>query len=379
MKNKKKAIIFGAFVASFCVLTAFSSSLKSSLDSQNMAKRWSADGSEFAQISVFYPDSATYSYSEREAESLHDSIEQKMEEESYKSKNEESHIFNDAYSSVISNMNVNTKEGVGHTSSEIGIVGIGGDFFEFHPLELLSGNYIYSEELANNRVVLDEDAAWKLFASTDIIGMKIYINDAELEVAGVVRHEKGKAVENSYPEKSLIYAHYSLLETAGCSTALSSYEAVLPNPVDNYAKNIFLNHYGVDTTTAVEGEDDPEKSLPFVIVDNTKRYSVSNLWKSLLSFGKGSAVTRPIAFPYWENAARIVNAWLTLLFLFTVLVVAYIIITVIVFVAKLYLNRKWHLKPFIEKLTDKYTYKKRTRDYINVDMNLIDGKESRYE
>lgn len=378
-KNKKKAITFGVFVAAFCVLTAVSSELKSSLDSQNMAKRWSADGSEFAQISVFYPDSTVESYDENEAERLHLKVENKMEEESYKSKNEESNIFTDAYSSVVTKLNVCTQEGAGYSTADIGVVGVGRNFFAFHPLELLYGNYLYEDELRNDRVILDEEAAWKLFASSNVIGMKIYINGVQAEVAGVVKHEEGKAVEKSYPESSLIYVHYSLLEKIGGSKSLATYEAVLPNPVDNYAKNIFLENYGVDTTSAVEGDENPEDSLPVVIIDNTKRYSVSSLWKSLKNFEKSTVITRPIAFPYWENAARVINTRLTLLFVFMIIAATYIIITVIIFIAKCYLNRKWHLKPFIEMLTDKYTYKKRTRDYIDVDVNFIDGKESRYE
>ncbi len=378
MKNKKKVIAFGVAVAAFTSLMIASANLRSSLDSQNMAQRWSPDGTEFAQISVFFPDSSSKNYNVREAELLHECIENKMKQDSHKSKNEEADIFTDAYSSVISKSSVSIKDDYSF-ETQIGVMGVGGEFFLFHPLELLSGNYIYVDELRNDRVVLDEEAAWKLFYSTNVIGMKVYINGVEAEVAGVVRHEDNKHVNEIYPEQSLIYVHYSLLEQIGASTSLSAYEAVLPNPVDNYAKNIFLENYGVDTTSEVTDGKNPEDILDMVIIDNTKRYSASNLYAGLKKFGKNSAVSRPIAYPYWENAARNLNTWLTLLFLLLLITGAYIVITIIVFIAKLYLNRKWHLKPFIEMLTDKYTYKKRTRDYINIDIDSFDGKESRYE
>ena len=39
--------------------------------------------------------------------------------------------------------------------------GVGGDFFTFHPLKLLSGSYFDGEDLNRDGVVIDENVAWQ--------------------------------------------------------------------------------------------------------------------------------------------------------------------------------------------------------------------------
>lgn len=383
MKNKKKAITFGISVAALFGLFAVFSSLKESQISQNMAKRWSSDGSEYAQVSVFFPDSSQ-SYEKREAEDIRNSIEEKLKMDSYKPLNENARVWIDAYSSVMTPVNPSlTDSFTGDqviSQSKINVMGVSGDFFEFHPLDLLSGNYIYSGELRNDRAVLDEKAAWALFSSVDVVGMEFYIGEKKFEVAGVVRPEEKKVTENAYPAQPIMYVHYDVLEELSMNTSLLTYEAVVPDPVNNYARNILLEYYGINTMTADnDKESDPEEDLPIIIIDNTNRYSVEMLYKNIKAFGKNQITSRPIAFPYWENAARITNAWLTLVFLLIIIDAAYILITIIVFIARLYLHRTWHLKDYIEKLIDKYTYKKKTSDYINVDTSELVRKESKYD
>ncbi len=46
-------------------------------------------------------------------------------------------------------------------------------------------------------------------------------------------------------------------------------------------------------------------------------------------------------------------------------------------ICRLYLNRKWHLKDFLEDMMYKYTYKKRTSDYITSSADT--GEKSRYD
>lgn len=382
MKNKKKAIMFGTALAVLAGLTAGSSFMKTSLESQNMAQRWSSDGSRYAQISVFVP-AGKESRADEEAVSLRKFIDDKLTAESYKPANDGAKVWNDSWSSVMNPVKVSTyDEFTGRTTecqSDINIIGTEGDFFEFHPLELVSGDYIYPDGLKNTGAVLDEEAAWKIFSSVDIIGMKFTAGTKEFEVAGVVRAEKNKAVKNAYPAAPVIYVHYSALSEAELDNSLSCYESVIPDPVSNYARNIILSNYGIDTMTEDGNQAEKEENLPCIIVDNTNRYSVSRLFNKLRNFGKDQVVSKPVSFPYWENSARVNAAWLTLIFFINILLAAYILITLIIFAAKLYLNRTWHLKDYIEKLTDKYTYKKKTSDYINVETEENSEREKKYE
>ena len=67
-----------------------------------------------------------------------------------------------------------------------------------------------------------------------------------------------------------------------------------------------------------------------------------------------------------------------ILFFIGLILSAYILVMVAVMVSGLYLNRKWHLKDHIENLMYKYTYKKKSSDYISVDENESDT-ESRFD
>jgi hypothetical protein len=49
------------------------------------------------------------------------------------------------------------------------------------------------------------------------------------------------------------------------------------------------------------------------IVENSARYSLSNTFSTIGSFGQRSMRTDGIVYPYWENAARYTEDWLALL------------------------------------------------------------------
>lgn len=382
MKNKRKVVTTAAAAVFLTLLAISGSGIAGSLDSQNMAERWQADELKYSQISVFYPQSRS-PYDEQETEKISSFIADKLRAESYVSDGEYD-IWTDAYSSVMTPAEVMVYDSYtgrySQASSEINITGIGGDFFEFHQLQLVSGNYIYDSELRTDRVVLDEDAAWDIFSSVDVTGMKILINKCEFEVAGVVRHEKNSAVDKAYPENPLIYVHYAALEDAGADNALLCYESVIPNPVSGFARNTVLEYFGINTMTEQEDGKDSERSLPAAVTENTGRYSLMRLMSGLKKYDSMFVSDRSIAYPYWENAARIVSGQLTFMLLISVILAVYISVVIIVFLSGLYLNRKWHLKDFLENLVYKYTYKKRLSDYISSDITAAhDGKENRFD
>ncbi|MDE7308225.1 MAG: hypothetical protein K2N61_06095 [Lachnospiraceae bacterium] len=64
----------------------------------------------------------------------------------------------------------------GNTSVDGTAYSVGNNFFLFHPLQLLSGGYINTKNVMKDYIFLDEEAAWRLFGSSDIAGMYAYIN-----------------------------------------------------------------------------------------------------------------------------------------------------------------------------------------------------------
>jgi hypothetical protein len=123
-----------------------------------------------------------------------------------------------------------------------------------------------------------------------------------------------------------------------------------------------------------EDSEDPEKKLAAVIVQNTGRYSPLKLWKGLREFRNTAIQDRSIAYPYWENAARMTSVKMEILFAFSLLAAAVFLVTVISEICLLYAHRKWHLKDFLEDMMYKYTYKKRVSDYISTPSENGEGK-----
>ncbi len=380
MTRKTKVITTASAAAALVLLSVSLKGISGSLESQNMAERWQGGDLRYSQVSVFYPEGRG-SYDISETEHFRTDIAEKVKTGSFRPENEDAQVWTCGYSSVITRADVSlysdTTGKITPVPSQFSITGTGGDFFEFHPFKILSGGLIYDDELRNDRAVLDEQAAWNIFSSTDVAGMKFLINSTEFEVAGVIRAEDSSAVRKAYPDAPLIYVHYSALEEAGLNTSLLCCEAVLPNPVSNYARNMVLETYGVNTMTEAPDGKDPEKSVPVVVTENTGRYSVPNLWKGLKSFDMLSVSDRSIAWPYWENAARINYVRAVILFLLALLAGSYLLITALAEGARLWLHRTWHLKDFLEDMMYKYTYKKRTSDYITADVQ--DETDGRFE
>lgn len=378
MTNKKRVITTAAAALVLAAVSVSMSRISGSLNSQTMAERWQAGELRYSQISVFFP-AGNSSRGFSETESLERSVEEKIKQGSFRPEAEGAQVWTCAYSSVMTPVSAAVTDDltgkVKSTGAEVNVVCTGGDFFEFHPLELVSGNYIYENELRTDRVVLDENAAWNIFSSTDVTGMTLWLNDTEFEVAGVVKAEDSSSVRKAYSENPVVYAHFGAAEERCFDETLLCWEAVLPNPVSNYARNMMLEYFGINTMTEQEDGKDPERALDVVIKENTGRYSLKELWKGLKDFDRISVSDRSIAYPYWENAARINGVHMEILF-FTALVSAvYILVMLLCTAGRLYLNRKWHLKDWLEDMMYKYTYKKRTSDYISLDINESEKRE----
>lgn len=47
----------------------------------------------------------------------------------------------------------------------------------FHPLKLITGSYFSGNDLMQDYCIIDQDAAWQLFGSNDVVGMTVYIGN----------------------------------------------------------------------------------------------------------------------------------------------------------------------------------------------------------
>ncbi len=275
-------------VLSFLVclsLLFWSNRMAASLEEQQMAARWSKEGG-VAQVSCFFSPKA---YMDQDTiEEFEHSLDSALQEASItlESENPSARLWADAYSAD-GTITVSSDK----TSLTADAIGIGGDFFLFHPLKLVSGSYFSGNDIIKDYCVIDEDAAWQLFGSSDVAGQMVYIGGVPHVVTGVVERPSGRLEEAAGLDSTLVYVSLETLEQWGNSSGLNHYEIILPNPVRGFALKTVQERLGGN-----------EKETE--VLENSSRYSFSARWKNLLAFGTRSMNGKAIIYPYWENVAR---------------------------------------------------------------------------
>lgn len=318
----------------FLILLAVTNHMGQEQDSQLMAERWS-EKKDVAQVSCFFSPNAAMSV-DTIMEFEH-SLDAALEEASIvsESPNAEARLWADAYSAdgkiVVSS---------DRTSLEADAIGIGGDFFLFHPMKLLTGSYFSGNDLNHDYCVIDEDAAWQLFGSNDVAGMLVYIGGRPHMISGVIERPEGRLEEAAGLDATVIYVSYETLAELGSNNGINHYEIVMPNPVSNFAINMVREQLGSN-----------EKEVE--ILENTSRYSLVNRFKVFLDFGTRSMNGKAIIYPFWENIARgyeDIIAFLTVLMLIFFL---YPLILVLVIFIKWWKHKGWTLKDVWYCIKDK--------------------------
>lgn len=307
----------------FGVLTAISHGMISSLEDQQFAARWSRDG-EYAQISCLFTKDAQVS--EMTMKGFGYQLETILREESLASEDSVSRAWVATYSG---NGTVNISSNRANIS--VDAIGVGGDFFLFHPIELLSGTYFDGNMLMQDYIIIDEDAAWQLFGSYDIAGMKVLIGNVEHTVIGVAKRDQSHVAKAAGLSQSTAYISYSSLEKYGVSEGITAYEVLMPNPVDDYALNTVKDNLGVS-------KDETE------YIENTERFSFLSLLDVLKDFGKRSMQTKAVIYPYWENIARYYEDILGVLLLFRLLFVGIPVVMLALWVIYLWRHKTWTIK-----------------------------------
>ena len=328
IQSKKKCIWYGSAVVSFLLfllLFVWSNHLANMQDAQQMAGRWSEKG-DVAQISCFFSSKAEVT--EDTIKSFEYSLKNVLQEASITetSENPSARLWADAYSADGKITLVN-----GRNTLEANAIGIGGDFFLFHPLKLITGSYFSGNDLMQDYCVIDQDAAWQLFGSNDVVGMTVYIGNVPHIVTGVVRRPEGGMEKAAGLNSTVVYVSYETLDTYGTNNGINHYEIVMPNPVDEFAYGKVKDGIGVD-----------EKNVE--IVENSKRYSLVNRIKTIFAFGTRSMNGKAIIYPYWENLARGYEDIIALLTVFMLLLLLYPIVTIIWCFVHWWRHKGWTLK-----------------------------------
>ena len=260
------------------------------LPSQQAAQRWQGDSDmEFSQITCFLP--ADQMIGLKEVSTFRNEVMKKLKDASLNIDGDVNYVL-DAWSASGKVYTDGT-----HGRGEASVIAVGGDYFDFHPLRLLSGDYIRQSDLMKDRIILSEDVAWMLFGGTDLAGMTMKLNGIPFMIAGVVEQEQDFASKKANSDTLDLYMSYDMLLSMDENTKISCYEVILPNPVNNFAMNAVRDKFPIG-----RGE----------ILCNSTRYSYGNMLSLIGRFGSRGAQTSGAVFPYWENAARRTENWASL-------------------------------------------------------------------
>ncbi len=336
--GKKKLILFAAdLVLLLAALGCFLGihRLSRLLPSQLEAERWRGGSDiEYVQVSCFIPVDETVTLSQIGA--FREAMATKLHEAALDVDTDDA-LTADAWS-CSAKVSVSSALGKG----DVYATAVGGEFFSFHPITLISGSYITADDLMQDRALLDEETAWLLFGGTDIQGMTFKINGVPFVVAGVIEREQDFATKRAYTDGMGIFISYDAWVTlnsssgadsaaagdgtaaaaasaASASTGIQCYEVVLPNPVKNFAVGVVQEKFPIG-----RGE----------IINNTERFKTENLWKLIKGFGTRSMQTRGVIYPYWENAARGVEDRAALLLLIGAAALVLPCVTALVYAVK---------------------------------------------
>ncbi len=387
---KKKAFILilsSVLLVIYILMGLVSTHIINDLPEQQLASRWS-DEKNMAQVSIFVTQDQlvkeedlkkfTYLLEKKLVESgvvgeededtdqgknpqiidtinIDDMNKEEEEEQSMPQKTPLQELYDIAY---CAQGRVNLKF-ENRTADRASAIGVGGDFFLFHPMTFVSGSYFSGDDLMKDGIVIDEEMAWQLFGSTDIIGECVEIEGIPHYVEGVVKRDKGRIKKAAQQDTSYVYMSYDSLSKYGTilsgvteehdvsedgttakSGGITCIEVVCPNPVRGLAAKICKESLGIGDEYVT-------------VVDNTERFSFFSLIAVLRSFFTRSMWNKAIFYPYWENTARGYEDILSLILLVRMICMTVLILILTGFVVNAYRHKKWTVRGIVKYLSDK--------------------------
>lgn len=345
-----------ALLIAIGVLALILLAAKNDLVDQNIADRWSEDN-DYAHNSIFF--STREAIDEKKIGHLRSEIVKGMEKKSivvsFDDTDEMEENMMDAYAAF----------GTLTISSDIrkektyDAIGVGGDFFRFHPVYLKTGNYFDDDNIMQDYVLLDEEAAWELFGGLDVAGMRVHVGGRDLYVAGVYERAQSE-IDNLAQgnEEPKVFVSYAVMKEVGNDTAITVYELLSPNPIPHAAYNVLkdVKLFSADNVKYIENSD---------------RFSYPHYYELLKSRKGREMRTDDIRYPYWENVARYKEGKNMYVAFWQWNLAGVLALMIIVNVIWFIVDHKPNKKSF-EKIVDSVREKRRKKRYEEQRQKLIE-------
>ena len=287
-------IMWAAGAAALCFLVLFAvfyaaiGAEAASVSGTDAADRWEAEDSAYpyAQLAAYFDTNSAFSLDNVYLRRMN--ITKSLEENAVTVPDGASPYI-DAFSAETT-LSVTTSRATISTSAVV----CGGDFFFFHPVELLHGGYFDEDDLTSRSVVLDEYAAWQLFGAIEVAGMEVTIGGQPFRVAGVCRTPTDETDLLAWGEKPRIFVNYIGLRLTNGFDRATCYEIVLPNPINGFAAKLVSGEYNIG-----------EFSTDAVLYDYTARFTFETLAGQAPDFFLRAMRRDRVVPPFWENVARV--------------------------------------------------------------------------
>lgn len=349
LKSLKSRIILSVVnllcIAGAVTFSIISCSQINSLTSQRGAEKWRNNKSDmdYSQVSCFF--SRDSGADTNTVNAVRSKIKSAMTGASLKEEDNK-RLWIDTYTSSLGKMEVSgTKRGTARTE----ITAVTSDFFLIHDFKFTDGSYFRDDELSENGIVIDRSLAWQIFGSDEVKGMNAEISGFDFYVAGVVEAPECSAEKKTYGELPRAYISYgsaeSLLKTDE-EIPVESYEAVVPNPVENFAYN----------TISEFVEDEYENTS--VTVENSSRFKLLNNFRRLKHLSNSVIITNSVQYTWWENSARVteVKASLNLFAVIVFLIIPFLTLAMLFIKVIKYIYSRHPFKKLAGKIKEKVPY-----------------------
>lgn len=294
-------IVVVGFLA-FAILMGIYHRLANALDDQQVADRWNKEG-DCAQISCYFPQNTGITPDRIQA--FQHSLDQYLIQSSIysDSANPDARLWIAAYSSM-GTLSITTER----TSHITQAIGVGGDFFLFHPVKLIEGAYFSGQDVMQDYCIVDRETAWKVFGSTDVVGQYLQFNNVPHKIVGVYERPAESIYEKAGLSQPTIFVSYDTLTKYGGTTEVENYEIVMPNPVRSFAFLYITEQLG-------------DKEGRIELLENSSRFDKLRILRLLADTDTRTMRTKAIVYPYWENVARGYENNMMTLLLFAIIIV----------------------------------------------------------